>query len=80
MLQIDEITERIHQWIVGYFPLAKERDIGPSDSLFESGIVDSLGTLDIFLFLEQKLGLVSRTKKWWLIILNRSSRLPTLSA
>ena len=58
MLQIDEIAERIHEWIIGHFPLAKERDIGPYDSLFESGIVDSLGTLDIVLFLEQEFGLV----------------------
>ncbi len=58
MLQIDEISERIHQWIVGHFPLAKERDIGPTDSLLESGIVDSLGTLDIVLFLEQEFGFV----------------------
>lgn len=58
MLQIDEITERIHEWIVGHFPLAKERDIGPCDSLLESGIVDSLGTLDIVLFLEREFGFV----------------------
>ena len=58
MLQKVEISGRIHEWIIGHFPLAKERDIGPYDSLFESGIVDSLGTLDIVLFLEQEFGLV----------------------
>ncbi len=58
MLQNDEISDQIHEWIVGHFPLAKERDIGPCDALLDSGIVDSLGTLDIILFLEQEFGLV----------------------
>jgi acyl carrier protein len=58
MLQIENINARIHEWTTGHFPLAKERNIGPSDSLLESGIVDSLGTLDIVMFLEQEFGFV----------------------
>ncbi len=58
MPQIEEINARIHQWTIGHFPLAKARNISPSDSLLESGIVDSLGTLDIVMFLEQEYDLV----------------------
>ena len=58
MLQSQEISTRGHQWIVGHFPLAKEIEITPADSLLESGIVDSLGTLEIVMFLEKEFGLV----------------------
>ena len=58
MLQNTEISAKIHSWVIGHFPLAKERNIGTSDSLLDSGIVDSLGTLDIVMFLEQEFGLI----------------------
>lgn len=58
MLQNAEINARIHKWVINHFPLAKERNIGTSDSLLDSGIVDSLGTLDIVMFLEQEFGLI----------------------
>lgn len=56
MLQTNDITDRIREWITGHFPLARERDISPSDSLIESGIIDSLGTLDLVMFLEEEFG------------------------
>ncbi len=58
MSQIEEITTRVHEWVIGHFPLAKNRNISLTDSLLESGIVDSLGTLDIVMFLEEEFGLV----------------------
>ena len=58
MLQNTEISAKIHNWVIGHFPLAKERNIGTSDSLLDSGIVDSLGTLDIVMFLEQEFSLI----------------------
>ena len=58
MLQPHDISTRVHDWIFGNFPLAKEIEIGASDSLLESGIVDSLGTLEIVMFLEKEFGLV----------------------
>ena len=58
MLQTQDTSARVHQWIVGHFPLAKEIQISPADSLLESGIVDSLGTLEIVMFLEKEFGLV----------------------
>ena len=58
MLQTHDTSARVHEWIVGHFPLAREIQISPADSLLESGIVDSLGTLEIVMFLEQEFGLV----------------------
>ena len=58
MVQNTEISAKIHNWGIGHLPLAKERNIGTSDSLLDSGIVDSLGTLDIVMFLEQEFGLI----------------------
>ena len=57
MLQPVEISTRVQDWVLGHFPLAQESKIGPTDSLFDSGIVDSLGILEIVMFLEEDLGL-----------------------
>ena len=57
MVQIEQISTRIQYWVYDHFPLAKEQQVGPTDSLLDSGIVDSLGTLDIVLFLEEEFGL-----------------------
>ncbi len=54
MKQVDDLSAVIHQWILQTFPLARERDLGLDDSLLESGIVDSLGTLEIVQFLESE--------------------------
>ena len=51
----DNVT-RIHQWLTRTFPLAQERDVGPHDSLLDSGIIDSLGTLEVVEFLENDFG------------------------
>ena len=54
MFRTEEISTKVQEWILEHFPLARERKISPSHSLLESGIVDSLGILDILLFLEQE--------------------------
>ncbi|MDG2014533.1 MAG: acyl carrier protein [Pirellulaceae bacterium] len=58
MPSTDNIAERIHTWVLEQFPLARERNIALTDSLLDSGIVDSLGTLDIVQFLESDFDLV----------------------
>ncbi len=53
-----EITSaRILEWIKQNFPLATQRKVGFRDSLLESGVVDSLGTLEIIQFLEVEFGI-----------------------
>ena len=49
------LLDSIRSFLVSSFPLATE-DIQISDSLLESGIVDSMGVLEIVQFLEAELG------------------------
>ena len=46
------ISDRIRQVVLEKFPLAKKRMVKDSDELLESGIVDSLGILDLVAVLE----------------------------
>lgn len=54
----DETTTRILDWLIETFPLAQQREIDADDSLLESGIVDSLGTLEVVHFLEAEFELI----------------------
>lgn len=56
MKQADEISTRIHDWVTRTFPLAQERQLGIHDSLLDTGIIDSLGTLEAVQFLEDEFG------------------------
>lgn len=50
-----ELTAKIRDFVLAKFPLAKSRNIGDSDDLLDSGIVDSLGILDVVAMLESEL-------------------------
>jgi len=50
-------TDRIRQFVLEKFPLARKRSVKDSDELLESGIVDSLGILDLVALLETEFGL-----------------------
>ena len=56
MSVMEENLESIQQWVYNAFPVARERAIGNSDSLLDSGIIDSMGTLEVVDFLENKYG------------------------
>ena len=56
MNHADESTTRIHEWLSQNFPLAQARDVGFDDSLLDSGIIDSLGILEVVQFLESEFG------------------------
>ena len=49
-----EILSLIEQFIHETFPLARQRKIASNTSLIDSGIVDSLGILEIVTFLESE--------------------------
>lgn len=49
--------ERIRNFVLEKFPLARTRGVKDSDELLESGIVDSLGILDLVAFLESEFAL-----------------------
>jgi len=49
----DQTAQTIKEFVYQRFPQARKRAIGEGDSLLESGIVDSLGILEIVGFLEK---------------------------
>jgi acyl carrier protein len=48
------ITEQLTEFITATFPLARKRRLAPHDHLLESGIVDSLGVLNLVGFVERQ--------------------------
>jgi acyl carrier protein len=51
-----ENKAKIQAHIVEKFPLAKKRNIQEQDSLLETGVLDSLGILDLVHYLEGEFG------------------------
>jgi len=45
---------RIRQFVLQKFPLARKRSVADSDNLLESGIIDSLGVLELVTFFQQE--------------------------
>jgi acyl carrier protein len=48
---------RIRQFVLQKFPLARRRGVGNGDNLLESGIIDSLGVLELVTFMQQEFAL-----------------------
>jgi acyl carrier protein len=57
MNQEASTTSRIRLFVGQKFPSAKKKAIGDDTLLLESGVVDSLGMLDVVAFLEQTFGI-----------------------
>lgn len=53
----NHLNECIRNFIIEKFPLARKRGINFQDNLLESGILDSLGILDLVAFVEQNFGI-----------------------
>ncbi|MBZ5495997.1 MAG: acyl carrier protein [Acidobacteriia bacterium] len=53
----DDYRNAIRSFILSHFPLARQRSILDDDPLLDSGIVDSLGVLELVGYLESKFGL-----------------------
>jgi acyl carrier protein len=51
-------NEAIQAFLIDKFPLARKRGVTFDDNLLESGILDSLGILDLVHFLEQSFGII----------------------
>jgi acyl carrier protein len=47
----------VREFILKQFPLARKRQIRDSDPLLESGMLDSMGVLDVVTFIEQEYSL-----------------------
>jgi acyl carrier protein len=48
------VSERLRGFILKKFPLARKRGLKDDEPLLETGIVDSLGVLDLVGFIEQE--------------------------
>ena len=50
----NSVNSTVRQFITRQFPLARSRELADGDPLLESGIVDSLGVLDLVTFIESE--------------------------
>jgi acyl carrier protein len=50
----NHVSTQIRKFILDKFPLARKQQIKDSDPLLESGVLDSLGVLDLVSFVEQE--------------------------
>ncbi len=49
-----DAVSRIRKFVLQTFPLARKRNVADSADLLESGVMDSLGVLDLVGFLQQE--------------------------
>src|SRR5271168_654431 len=50
----NHLNAQIREFILEKFPLARKQQLKDTDALLETGILDSLGVLDLVTFIEQK--------------------------
>lgn len=53
----NDTAGQIRTFVLARFPIAAKKGLKNTDSLLESGIVDSLGILEIVAFLEKEFGI-----------------------
>lgn len=54
MTQTQTIEDRIRDFVLKQFPLARKNGLKPGEQWLESGLIDSLGILDLVHFLEEE--------------------------
>ena len=52
----ETVRARVRALIMERFPTVAARRMGDDDSLLDSGVIDSLGVLDLATFIERELG------------------------
>jgi len=57
MTQAQTTEDRIREFILKQFPLARKQGLRPQDKWLETGMLDSMGILDLVHFLEQEFSL-----------------------
>jgi acyl carrier protein len=53
-MQRNAVTERIRNFLIKHFSLARSRAVSDDEPLIGNGIMDSLGILEVVAFLEQE--------------------------
>lgn len=54
MSEVQTISNQVRDFILKKFPLARKRGVKESDLLLESGVLDSMGVLELVHFIEQE--------------------------
>lgn len=54
MTHSPRIEDRVREFILKQFPLARKNGLKPGDKWLETGLLDSLGILDLVHFLEEQ--------------------------
>ena len=54
MTQTQTIEDRVRDFVLKQFPLARKNGLKPAEQWLESGLIDSLGILDLVHFLEEE--------------------------
>lgn len=54
----EHIAEGLREFIVGHYPRAAEISVSVDDALLESGVIDSLGILQLVNFIEDSFGIL----------------------
>jgi acyl carrier protein len=54
MSEVQTTSHQIRDFILRKFPLARKRGVKESDLLLESGILDSMGVLEVVHFIEEE--------------------------
>lgn len=58
-----KINSEIQEFVMNHFPLARQRALHDDDLLLENNVVDSMGILDLVLFVEEKFGIRVETEE-----------------
>ena len=56
-VQGENLVDVVRTYVLQTFPLARRRNISDDDNLLSSGVIDSLGVLEIVTFLQEKFSL-----------------------
>jgi acyl carrier protein len=54
MTQAQTVEDRIRDFVLKQFPVARKNGVKPGDKWLETGLLDSLGILDLVHFLEEE--------------------------
>lgn len=57
-MQTQTAEDRIREFIVKHFPIARKNGLKSTEKWLETGMIDSLGILDMVHFLEQEFSVV----------------------
>ena len=56
MVDTQVLADRLKEFVYKKFPLAKKQSVKNGDALLDSGIIDSLGILDLVAYIEKEFG------------------------